>query len=160
MVVPILLDEGALQREDVNVRCPGNGAPAGCPWTVDALKALSDEEFEQAAPRLFCCYAYSLGYQKNGTIHGLSRRALSFPVPIMADRPPFREGSAENHPENSPNHGGGGQNVLFTDGHVSFLKGRAFNGDDIFLNQNNRVAAGLNPNDTVLGISEARPVKP
>jgi prepilin-type processing-associated H-X9-DG protein len=159
MAVPMLLDDGVIKRDDLNVRCPGNGEPRDCRWTVDALKALSDEDFEREAPRLSCCYAYSLGYQKNGRIHGLSRD-LSFPVPIMADRPPFREGSAEDHPENSPNHGGGGQNVLFTDGHVAFLKGRTINGDDIFLNQRNQVGAGLNAQDTVLGVSEARPRMP
>jgi prepilin-type processing-associated H-X9-DG protein len=157
MMVPVLLDDGVVKRENLSVRCPGNGKPRDCPWTVNALKALSDDEFEKEAPGLSCCYAYTLGYRKDGAIQGLSRRNLKFPVPIMSDRPPFREVGGSSSMDNSPNHGRRGQNVLFTDGHVEFLNGRLFGGDDIFLNKNDEVGAGVGPEDTVLGISEARP---
>jgi prepilin-type processing-associated H-X9-DG protein len=71
----------------------------------------------------------------------------------MADRPP-PEGIANN----SINHGGAGQNVLFADGHAVFLTSRMFAGaDDIFANNAGKVAAGLDPRDIVLGHSAARP---
>jgi prepilin-type processing-associated H-X9-DG protein len=60
-------------------------------------------------------------------------------------------------PSNSINHGGAGQNVLFADGHVQFLPQRTFGEDDIFLNRDRKVAAGLDATDIVLGYSAARP---
>ena len=102
------------------------------------------------------CYAYSLGYQdKDGTKFGpgVSPIGTWSQTPLMADRPP-----AEGLPFNSINHGGAGQNVLFADGHVVFLPKRTIVGeDDIFVNQHDRVAAGVGPRDIVLGYSAARP---
>ena len=74
--------------------------------------------------------------------------------PIVADRPPV-----EGEPGNSLNHGGAGQNVLFLDGHVSFVPQRTVGDpdDDIYLNRANQVAAGLDQHDIVLGYSAARP---
>ncbi len=54
----------------------------------------------------------------------------------------------------SANHGGKGQNVLFDDGHVEFLKTCRCtpkdHPDDIFVNASGEVAPGLNPDDAVI----------
>jgi hypothetical protein len=48
--------------------------------------------------------------------------------------------------------------VLFLDGHAEFLKTRSIgNDEDIYLNQQHRLAAGIGPADTVLGPSWATP---
>jgi prepilin-type processing-associated H-X9-DG protein len=154
MVVPVLVRDGLIRPEYVSIRCPGNGGPVFGPWTVDQLKALSDEEFQQLAPRLAGCYAYTLGYQFQGRVQGYARDRGS--IPLMADRPP-RSGDGDVSGDNSPNHGGRGQNVLFSDGHVAFVTNRTIGGDDIYLNRNHRVGAGLDDEDVVLGVSEARP---
>jgi prepilin-type processing-associated H-X9-DG protein len=154
-VVPMLVSAGCLDPNSVTVRCPGVGAPMQCPLTVEQVIKLKQMEFDRRAPRFLCCYAYSLGYLNQGRIESYSYD--HFPVPIMADRPPFR-GERERGPEaNSPNHGGQGQNLLFSDGHVAFLTGRTFQGDDIYLNRDNQVGAGKDAEDIVLGLSEARP---
>ena len=44
-----------------------------------------------------------------------------------------------------------------TDGHVEFCTGRYYQGDDIFLNKQGKVAAGLNAKDFVLGYYKSRP---
>jgi prepilin-type processing-associated H-X9-DG protein len=155
IVVPFLIQNGLLNAEDVNVRCPGNGPPAKCSWDLNTLKEMSDEEFRRLAPHLSCCYAYSLGYRdsKNRV------RALApgpFPVPLMADRPPFREAQCAPD-QNSPNHGGSGQNVLFSDGHVEYLTNSNFGGKSFYLNREQKVGAGLDRDDIVLGLSEAGP---
>jgi hypothetical protein len=156
MAVPLLRDTGAVDPADVNVCCPANGDPAGCPWTLQDLMALPGEEFDRIAPRLAGCYAYTLGYRDAGN-HVCGYTQKFGRVPLMADRPPFRADVPRDDGSNSPNHGGKGQNVLLSDGSVQFFTGRTFGGDDIFLNRHRRVAAGEDPDDFVLAVSEARP---
>ncbi len=155
MALPVLFDARAMRPEAVSVRCPGNGDPTLCPMTLGQLQGLSDEEFRQVAPRLLGCYAYSLGYKENDEVRGYSSDSSA--VPIMADRPPFRASDPCTRTGNSPNHGGLGQNVLFTDGHVAFLKDRVLAGDDIFLARDQRLGAGVDRDDIVLGPSDAQP---
>jgi prepilin-type processing-associated H-X9-DG protein len=154
VVVPVLNENGTLPAS-ASIRCAGVGSPVSCQLTLTALKGMNDAEFEQCAPTLSWCYAYSLGYRgENGAYHGPApARASLSQTPLMADRPP-PEGIANN----SINHGGAGQNVLFADGHAVFLTSRMFAGaDDIFANNAGKVAAGLDPRDIVLGHSAARP---
>jgi prepilin-type processing-associated H-X9-DG protein len=156
LFLPMLVDAGLLDPETANVSCPATGAPARCSWHLGDLVQMPEGKFNGEARRLAGCYAYTLGYRGHGgEIEGF--RQDSFPVPIMSDRPLYQEEHLRNSSENSPNHGGRGQNVLFTDGHVAFLTSRILAGDDIFLNDNKRVAAGLNRRDIVLGVSDARP---
>ena len=61
---------------------------------------------------------------------------------------------------NSDNHGRRGQNVLFVGGAVRWCVTRDVGPscDDIFLNRNNEVAAGLCHEDVVLGAGDASPL--
>src|SRR4051794_10273305 len=102
------------------------------------------------------CYAYSLGYRQpdvDGMDH-LYRPRLGTDedeMPIMADRPPF-DGSYKVLAGNSPNHGRDGQNVLFLGGNVKFVPSRRLGtDDDMYLNRNKQVGAGLARDDVVLG---------
>jgi prepilin-type processing-associated H-X9-DG protein len=158
--VPMLADAGTLPAS-ASIRCPGIGSPISCQFTLAALRTMNEEEFAQISPCLATCYAYSLGFRDEaGAYHGpgdIPQSSWS-QTPIMADRPPA-EGilNKEGKPSNSINHGGDGQNVLFADGHVQFLPKRTFGEDDIFLNRDRKVAAGLDATDIVLGYSAARP---
>lgn len=155
MVVPILSEAGTLPAR-ASIRCPGLGSPLSCQLTLTALTGMTDAEFEHYSPILSMSYAYSLGYRDDaGVYHGPGDKlqAAWSQTPIMADRPP-----AEGVLVNSMNHDGRGQNVLFADGHVHFLPQRTFAaGDDIYLNRQGKIAAGLGASDTVLGYSAARP---
>jgi prepilin-type processing-associated H-X9-DG protein len=154
MVAPVLKEAGVLPAT-FSVNCPGNGGFQPCSYTQGELQTLPVERFVQEAPKLLTSYAYSLGYRDpDGAWHAVARpddqgEAM---VPLMADTPPA--GAA---PGNSLNHGGRGQNVLYLDGHVRFLPQRKVAGDDLFLNRANRVAAGLDSSDAVLGYSASRP---
>ena len=103
------------------------------------------------------CYAYSLGYRGAAGLHGLRRGAGDL-MPILADCPPFHEGAAGGA-GNSLSHGGGGQNVLTIGGSVRYCtsRGVGLDGDDIYLNRNQRILAGLSAADTVLAVSDAVP---
>jgi hypothetical protein len=156
MVVPILAKAGVLP-ELTNVRCPGNGPAISCPLTLDVARVLAMEDFDRQAPNLFPSYAYSLGHRDEegnycGPMVPDGQPASEFA--LMADSPP-----PDGGPGNSWNHGRAGQWVLFADGHAQFatLRNIGFQKDDIYLNKDNKVAAGLDPCDTVLGPSAARP---
>jgi hypothetical protein len=152
LVAPILVSAGHAPAE-VNLRCPGNTlSPVPTP-DLQKLLAMGDDDFERLAPRLLSCYAYTLGYREGDTIRG-PRRNLDDEAPLMADRPP--EDGLE---DNSPNHGGSGQNVLYQGGQVRFVSDRhaGHQRDDIYLNRQKKVGAGLDVYDAVLGRSNARP---
>lgn len=97
-------------------------------------------------------YAYALGYRDEaGTLHGLRHGRGSDDgddTPILADRAAV----VGRELRTSPNHRDG-YNVLFVGGHVRFCTavtvgvGR----DNIFLNDAEKVAAGLHRHDSVLG---------
>ena len=98
-------------------------------------------------------YGYNLGYVSGGKYH--ATKNLHRPrFAIMADAP-----SAAS-PIHSLNHGGCGQNVLFEDLHVQYLTTCKAQGckDNIYVNDDGQVAAGMHLNDAVIGPSHAKPV--
>lgn len=98
-------------------------------------------------------YAYPLGYIDGGKYrtHQHSKRQH---FAILSDAPnPNMPGRQSSH------HGGCGQNVLFDDFHIQYVVGCKIKpcGDDLFVNHQGEVAAGLDADDTVLGSSSATP---
>jgi hypothetical protein len=164
--VPILYQEGALNN--VNLACPGAMSRGPTPISLEQLDEAYQKDpqrYEQYVREVGGCYAYPLGYRNGGQLCGLSVEA-SLPrdqLPIIADRPPFDSSDyADLLGTNSSNHGGEGQNVLFLSGRVEFVTSRnvGWNGNDIYLNQNHRLAPGLNNRDIVLAASGVRPIPP
>jgi len=156
LFAPMLVQAGNLTTDRLaTLRCPGRGEGAAEPFVdLDALAGMPATEFRARAAALVPAYAYTLGYSDGGEIHGLSRS--DGVLPIAADCPAL---SPDGLPigGNSLNHGGRGQNVLFTDGHVEWNAGRFVDNDDFFINQANELAAGLHARDYVLGPSGAQP---
>jgi prepilin-type processing-associated H-X9-DG protein len=157
LVVPMLRDAGTL-TDDISVRCPANGGPVIVTWSIRDLEQLDPAQFDEVKSKLVSCYAYSLGYRNDdAVVLSLDYDPGTKPLgnlPIMADCPP-----RDAWKGNSPNHGGKGQNVLYLDGHVSFCTTRdvGFERDDIFLNRDKKLGAGLDWKDGVLGGSEVNP---
>jgi hypothetical protein len=150
---------------DFSVTCPANGNRPPCRLTlaeIDRLQTERPDEFRSLAHNLAGCYAYTLGYHElidGQECHFGLTRDCGAQTPILADRPPF-EGNCSGEFGNSLNHGGKGQNVLFMGGYVRFCTEPVINGDDIYHNRANRVAAGLGRYDVVLGASSSIPYPP
>lgn len=157
MFVPVLLDSGSLTPE-TSFRCPTQASRPPHPRSLRELEELyqrDPEGFRQVAGQLAGDYAYTLGYRDEAGHHGL-RCDSGDRLPIMADRlGPLSQ-------RNSANHGGGGQNVLYLGGRVIWCTQRTvgIDGDDIFVNWDNRVLAGKAREDTVLGPGDATPTPP
>jgi hypothetical protein len=155
--IPLLHDAGVLGPAE-SVICPAEWAARSGARPLADLEALPPDEFRRSIDRLAGAYAYSLGYRDpDGRLFGL-RRDPAAPdsdlLPVLADRPPVENVAFAN----SPSHRNG-QNVLYLGGHVRFCTARnvGVDGDDIYLNQRNQVAAGLHRQDTVLGASADHP---
>ena len=97
-------------------------------------------------------YGYAMGYVDGGVYHTLHNRNRST-YAILADAP-GADGCE------SGNHGCGGQNVWFEDGHSEYLNSCKLShaGDQIFRNRRGFVGAGIGPDDVVIGAPSARPV--
>jgi prepilin-type processing-associated H-X9-DG protein len=153
--IPSLTGAGVLAPGQVSVLCPAEGRKPPAGHTLEELNELYQKpgrcQYHAVARELAGSYAYSLGYWRGTSLCGL-RRDTDGMLPILADRAPVEGG-------NSRNHGGGGQNVLYVDGHVCWHTQTTVgpDGDDIFRNRNNQVLAGIDRGDVVLGASYATP---
>lgn len=160
--VPILHSAGTL-GPDTTLGCAAAGARGVSQRTLeelDEMRRARPEEYEQYTRDSAGGYAYALGYRDaDNRLIGLRRDATSDGLPVMADRPPYIESVGFCEVGNSRNHGGSGQNVLYLGGHVVFSTTRTVGvgGDDIYVNRQRKVAAGLDRLDTVLGAGAAQP---
>ena len=102
-------------------------------------------------------YGYALGYRDNG-VYKPTRNLRRETFAIAADMPAEDLTTCAEH-QTSPNHGWSGHNVLLEGGRVVFLKNCHLDGsdDNIFLNDQNQIAAGCHINDAVIARSNARP---
>lgn len=155
LFIPMLVHAGDLSPQQVvSLRCPGMGQASTFVFhDLDDLRQMTLEQFQQHAAEL-APYAYTLGFRDQGQVRGLTRE--DGVLPIAADCAQLGP-EGELLPGNSLNHGGEGQNVLFTDGHVQWFADRICNNDDFFINQANQLEAGLSAEDYVLGPSAAHP---
>ena len=132
-----------------------------------ALREQNPPRYREEVGKLLGQYAYSLGYMEMDNQLRPQHQGLRLDEgqadnnqPLMADRPPCDDDRVP-HVGNSRNHAGRGQNVLFVDGQVRFLTGRGIGSDDdIYLNHNRQLGAGVKRSDTVLGPSWTGPVTP
>jgi hypothetical protein len=153
MYAPTLLDSSLINAEDLV--CPASDLAVTGNFRVPKLaevRAAAGAQLRQLQATMGGSYGYSLGYVDQGQYHGLRNRARAT-FAIMADAP------LQHLAAGSANHGCGGQNVLFEDGHVRFLTSctLANSPDHIFQNSHGYVGAGVGPEDAVVGSSAAAP---
>lgn len=146
MWAPTLVSEGYLPQ-DRSLVCPSSPLAEDKEFRiprVEELENLKPEQLAVALPQLSGSYGFTLGHRdKDGKYHPPVQKGRS-KFAVMADAP--GEG-----PTNSPNHGGEGQNVLYEDCHVEYLKGcHDCEGQDIFRNDLGKVAPGTHADDSVI----------
>jgi len=146
------LRESGMLHDLKTLDCPCNGA---CTMASPAFPLPALEKVRNRSPELYrgmlsCDYAYHVGFRNRAGRPGPVPAHLTARVPLLADQP--------NHQRNrilmgnSPNHGGRGQNVLFSDGHISWHMTRRVSpvDPDIYLNDDQRPAPGISANDAAL----------
>ncbi|QDU25156.1 hypothetical protein ETAA8_02180 [Anatilimnocola aggregata] len=149
-----------LVPDSKNFFCPGSGDVAPehqlIP-TLDEIDAAPKSILTSLQNRMGGSFGYNMGYSRDANVlpPRNSRRAE---YALLADAPNDLQPG-----RSSANHAGRGQNVLYEDGRVKFVK-LANNTqqdsalDDPFHNRLGQVAAGLDINDAVLGRSPDHPV--
>jgi hypothetical protein len=133
--------------------CPSNGHAERSIPVPDGktLCSLQESDPRQFRHMLDGDYAYHLGYRQRSGKPGPIAWQLASRVPLLADQPGYDDlGTILEG--NSPNHGGFGQNILYSDGHVSFHRSRLIGPrrDDVFLNDHARPEPGIDHDDAVL----------
>jgi hypothetical protein len=153
---PTLVDAGYLRDPRILV-CPGSPLADRADFhipTLDELRSAKADRLKELQRDMGGSYGYAFGYRDNG-IYKPTRNLRRETFAVAADMP--AEDLAEH--QTSPNHGWSGHNVLLEGGRVVFLKNCHLDGsdDNIFLNDQNQIAAGCHVNDAVIARSNARP---
>ena len=154
---PQLMNAGFVSQ-DSDFLCPGSESKK---WMVSFRVPRHNELMGAPKTRVVIqqkqmggSFAYNMGHFDNGQYHGPRNFGRSN-YPLMADAPRL---TSVGH--SSFNHGGNGQNVLFEAGNVRYLTAPTVDPDgidNIFVNDEEKVAAGLHPGDAVIGASGASP---
>jgi hypothetical protein len=154
---PILIDLRLID-EPATLVCPTSPLAQqlpefAVPKLVQVVEA-SAADLPRLQSRMGGSYGYTLGYFVDGHYRGHQNRGRA-QFALMADAP------GEPTGERSTNHGSAGQNVLFEDFHVVWLKQCRLSGygDHIYVNGFGYVGAGISRDDAVIGHSAARPLK-
>ncbi|MEL7497228.1 MAG: hypothetical protein AAFN77_06425 [Planctomycetota bacterium] len=150
---PILKDAGLL-NDDSLLACAGLGssvAPVFIPTCQQVLAAATRTEINHYHQTMGGHYGYSMGHCEDSQYVAPRNGGQTFVV-LLADRP-----STEQPGRTSLNHRGVGQNCLFADGRVGFVKGHAYGNDALFENDYGVVAPGSSEFDNVIAPSHLSP---
>ena len=150
---PTLLSEGYITNPRVFV-CPASSVadnPALEIPRLAELTAATGKKLDALRREMGGSYGYALGYRQGG-VYRPTRNLHRESFALAADMP-------SEDCTCSPNHRGLGHNVLLEDGHIVFLNSCRLEGstDDIFTNDEGKVAAGCHINDAVIVRSDVSP---
>ncbi len=150
---PALMEAGLIDDDSV-FACAGLGQdkPVHIP-SITQIKSASGCQLEHLRRTMSGNYGYSMGYQNEDRYRALANRGLTNTV-LVADMPSLNQPG-----RHSLNHGSWGQNCLFADGQVKFIRGDSVGEDAIFENDYGVVAPGTSEHDSVIAPSHLSPVK-
>ena len=151
LFAPMLKDAGLIEDDNV-FSCAGvdQEVPVHIP-SLAQLNSADDQQLDYLKRNMAGHFGYSMGYTDGKQYRPLTNSGLTNTV-LVADRP-----SLNNPDRRSMNHGAWGQNCLFGDGRVEFIKGDSVGEDAIFVNDYGVVAPGTSPRDSVIAPSHLSP---
>lgn len=148
-----MLHEAGLLHDPNRLDCPCNGVSKskGPLPDVKTLTQIRLKDQDRYIELLCWDYAYNVGYRRGTGLPGPVVPGASEAIPLLADQP-AHEDTQRILEGNSPNHGGRGQNVLYTDLHVRWHNTRRLGPQDadMFLNDDNRPGPGVRLMDAAL----------
>ena len=123
--------------------------------SIEQIEQQSGKELQATHRTMGGSFGYAFGYEEDGKDYRPNINHHRKRFALLADAP-----SLHLKDRQSANHGGCGQNVLFEDGHIQYLKNchPSEATDNVFLSDRGYVEAGRHWNDAVIGNSWARPV--
>jgi len=155
LYAPTLVSEQRIVADDGTLLCPDSALARRGGFRVPSLEelraAVGTPQFDEFVETMGGDYGYTLGHRDAaGTLHpNFNRRRVHFP--IMADKPDIDCEQSLNHPD-------GIHHVLYEDGHVQTVRRHALHAvDHLFRNRFGEVAAGVDPEDAVIGHSRDQP---
>jgi len=155
LYAPTLVSEKRLVADDGTLLAPGTALDRQGSFRVPTLEelkaAVGTPRFDELVRTMGGDFGYTLGHRDAaGRLHPIrNRRRVHFPV--MADAPDESREWCDNHACRT-------HHVLFEDGHVERRRPAALHGvDHIYRNRRGEVAAGVDPEDAVIGESPDRP---
>ena len=155
LYAPTLVSEQRLVADDGTLLSPGTTLSRRGDFrvpTLDELKAaIGTPQFEEMVRTMGGDYGYTLGHRDTTGALQPNANLRREHHPIMADAP-------DESGEKSSNHPGGIHYVLYEDGHVERLFEDGVRGEDhLFKNHAGKTAAGIDPEDAVIGDSHHQP---
>jgi hypothetical protein len=155
LYAPTLVSDERIVADDGTVLSPGSALARRGGFRVPSLEelraAVGTPKFDRMVAEMGGDYGYTLGHRDAaGVLYPIvNRRRVHFP--IMADAPDHSDERSDNHPA-------GLHHVLYEDGHVERLRPHTLHGvDHIYRNRRGSVAAGVDPEDAVIGDSPDMP---
>jgi len=117
--------------------------------TVEELHRMKPTALAYMQRMMGGSYGFTLGYSVDGVLQELKTEGSPFRV-VMADRRDLNDGGRL--------HAGFGMNVLFDDGHCSFVREDSpqLLDPQLFVNRLGKVAPGVDPDDSVIAPSQVR----
>ncbi len=139
----------------VPLTCPGcsSRVSAGELPHWNQLREQSESAIHEFSSMLANVYALHPGLKGHAGVRHLERSmidAMRSVVPLAGDAPPLTDHRVVSG--NSPAHGGYGQNVIFADGHSTFIRSRSLRSidKDIYANRHGDCSAAVDPFDMIL----------
>jgi hypothetical protein len=145
---PILVSSGYMDGRQM-VYCPAvqntNNWVSVEPLTEDLLADSAGQAEAESPRQLYGDYGYNPGHMRDGDYHPHRNLQRGY-FPVVAD-----VAGSTGSQRASANHAGFGQNVLFEDGSVRFLRNPQTSTNDLlYLSERGRMELGRNPEDSVI----------
>lgn len=155
LYAPTLVSERRLVVDDGTLLCPDGTLARSGTFRVPSLEelkaAVGTPRFEELVRTMGGDYGYTLGHRDAAGDLQPNRNLRRGHHPIVADAPDESGETSDNHPD-------GVHHILFEDGRVQRLLPDALHRDDhLYRNHRGKVAAGVDPEDAVIGDSHHAP---